>query len=67
MLLKPHISASARCLAGKVCGLVRCSWGTSQDEDKPGARDRMLHTKVARQVCAGRVPGKRSPDVWTDG
>ena len=37
MLLNSHISAYARCLAGKVCGLVRSTWGTSQGEDKlPG-------------------------------
>ena len=39
-------------LAGKVCGLVRSTWGTSQGEDKLGARDRMLNTKVARRACA---------------
>ena len=35
MLLNSHISAYARCLAGKVCSLVRSTWGTSQGEDKP--------------------------------
>ena len=49
MLLNSHISAYARCIAGKVCGLVRSTWGASQGEDKPGARDKMLNTKVARR------------------
>ena len=34
-----HISAYARCIAGKVCGLLRSTWGTSKGEDKLGARD----------------------------
>ena len=55
MLLNSHISAYARCLAGKVCGLVRSTWGTSQGEDKPGARDRILNTKAARRACAGQT------------
>ena len=63
MLLNSHILAYARCLAGKVCGLVRSTWGTSQGEDKLGARDKILHTKVARRACAGRAPGKHSPTV----
>ena len=29
MLLNSHISAYARCLPGKVCGLVRSTWGIS--------------------------------------
>ena len=53
MLLKPHILAYARCLAGKVCGLVRSTWGTSPGEDKPGARDEILNTKVA---CRANIP-----------
>ena len=61
MLLSSHISAYARCLVGKVCGLVRSIWGISLGEDKLGARDRILNTKVARQACAGRGPGKHSP------
>ena len=48
MLLNYHISAYARCLAGKVCGLVRSTWGISQGDDKLGARDKMHNTKVAR-------------------
>ena len=48
MLWKSHISAYARCLAEKVCGLVWSTWGASQCEDKPGARDKILKTKVAR-------------------
>ena len=60
MLLNSHISAYARCLAGKVCGPT---WGTSQGEDKLGARDRILNTKVVRQACAGRAPGEHSPLV----
>ena len=37
MSLNSHISAYARCLAEKVCGVVRSTWGTSQGEDKLGA------------------------------
>ena len=58
MLLNFHISAYARCLAGKVCGLVRSTWGTSQGEDKPGARDKILNTKVA-----GHAPGARRANI----
>ena len=54
MLLKSHISAYARYLAGKVCGLMRSTWGTSQGEDKLAARDKILNTKVARWACAGK-------------
>ena len=61
MLLNSHISANARCLAGKGCSLVWSTWGTSQGEDKLGARDKILNTKVARRACAGRAPGKHSP------
>ena len=50
VLLNSHISAYTRCLAEKVCGLVRSTWVTSQGEDKLGARDNILNTKVAR--CA---------------
>ena len=39
VLLNSHISAYTRCLAEKGCSLVRSTWGTSQGEDKPGARD----------------------------
>ena len=63
MLLNSHISACTRCLAQKVCGLVQSTWGTSQGEDKVGARDKILNTKVARRACAGRAPGKHSPCV----
>ena len=63
MLLNSHILAYARCLAGKVCGLVQSAWGTSQGEDKLGARDKILHTKVARRAFAGRAPGKHSPST----
>ena len=52
MLLNSHISAYTRCFAGKVCGLVRSTWGTSQGEDKLGAGDKILNTKVARRACA---------------
>ena len=55
MLLNSHISACARCIAGKVCGLVRSTWGTSQGEDKLGARDKILNTKVAHPACAGQT------------
>ena len=30
--------------------------GTSQGEDKIGARDKILHTKVARRACTGTLP-----------
>ena len=58
MLLNSRISAYARCLAGKVCGLVRSTWGTSQGEDKLGARDKILNTKVA---CRANIPGLLPP------
>ena len=61
MLLNSHISAYTRCLAEKVCGLVRSTWGTSQGEDKLGAREKILNTKVARRACAGHAMGKHSP------
>ena len=61
MLLNSHISAYTRCLAEKVCGLVRSTWGTCQGEDKLGARDKILNTKVVRWACAGRALGKHSP------
>ena len=61
MLLNSHILAYATCFARKVCGLVRPIWGTSLGEDKLGARDRILNTKVARRACAGCAPGKHSP------
>ena len=55
MLLNSHISADARCFARKVCGVVRSTWGTSQGEDKLGARDEILNTKVARRARAGQT------------
>ena len=55
MLLNSHISAYTRSLAEKVCGLVRSTRGTSQGEDKLGARDKILNTKVARRACAGQT------------
>ena len=55
MLLNSHISAYARCLAGKGCGLVRSTWGASPGEDKPGARDKILNTKIARRARAGQT------------
>ena len=61
MLLNSHISAHARCIAENVCGLVQSTWGTSQGEDKLGARDKILNTKVVRRACAGRALGKHSP------
>ena len=61
MLLISYISAYARCLAGKVCGLVQSTWGTSLGENKIGARDKILNTKVVRRACAGRAPCKHSP------
>ena len=62
-MLNYHILACARCLAGKVCGLVRSTWGTSLGEDKVGARDRILNRKVARRACTGRAQAKYSPHV----
>ena len=50
MLLNSHISAYTRCLAEKVCGLVRSTSGTSQGEDKLGARDKILNTKGVRRA-----------------
>ena len=61
MLLNSHISAYATCFARRVCGLMRSTWGTFLGEDKLGARDRILNTKVAHQACAGLAPGKHSP------
>ena len=71
MLLNSHISAYTRCLAEKVCGLVRSTWGTSQGEDRLGARDKMLNTKVARRAnILPHGPGAHRanipPHVWTD-
>ena len=59
MLLNSHISAYATCFAWKVCGLVRSTWGTSQGEDKLGARDRILNTKVVRRANIPPILG-----VW---
>ena len=53
VLLNSHISAYTRCLTEKVCGLVRPTWGTSQGQDKLGARDKILNTKVA---CRANIP-----------
>ena len=50
MLLNSHISAYTRCLAENVFGLVWSTWGISQSEDKLGARDKILNTKVARRA-----------------
>ena len=50
VLLNSHILAYTMCLAEKVCGLVRSTWGTFQGEDKVGARDKILTTKVARRA-----------------
>ena len=61
MLLNSHILAYTRCLAEKVCDLVRSIWGTSLGEDKLGATDKILNTKVARRACVGRAPGKHPP------
>ena len=55
VLLNSHFSAYATCLARKVCGLVRPTWGTSLGEDKLGARDKILNTKVVRRACAGQT------------
>ena len=64
MLLNSHISASTRCVAEKVCRLVRSTcWGTSQGEDKLRATDKILNAKVARRACAERAPGKHPPHV----
>ena len=55
MLLHSHISAYARCFARKVCNLVRATGATSLGEDKLGARDKILNTKIARRACTGRA------------
>ena len=41
---------------------MRSTWGTSLGEDKLGARDKILNTKVARRACAGNTPDKHSPE-----
>ena len=61
MLLNSHILAYATCFAGKVCGLVRSTWGTSQGGDKLGARDKILNTKVERRACAGQTFPRCTP------
>ena len=63
MLLNSHISAYTRCLAEKVCGLVWSTWGTSQGEDKLGAIDKILNTKVALRACAGCAPGAHQANI----
>ena len=55
MLLNAHISAYTRCVAEMVCGLVRSTWGTSQGQDKLGARDKILNTKIAHRACTGQT------------
>ena len=55
MLLLSHISANARCLAEKICGLVRSTWGTTRGENNLGARDKILNAKVAHRACAGQT------------
>ena len=54
MLLNSHISAYTRCLAEKVCGLVRSTSGRGLLREKLGARGKMLNTKVACRACAGQ-------------
>ena len=39
---------------------MRSAWGTSQCEDKPGARDKILNTKVARRA---NIPPKIGPNL----
>ena len=56
VLLNSHISAYARCLAGKVCGPVRSTWGTSLGEDTLGARDSIHNTKVVRRANIPPLP-----------
>ena len=63
MLLNSHMSASARCIAEKLCGVVRFIWGTSRGEDPLGARDKILNTNVVRRTCAGRAPGARRANI----
>ena len=60
MLLNSHISAYATCFAGKVCGPVRSTWGTSQGEDRLGARGKILNTRVARRACARQTFPQRT-------
>ena len=56
MLLNSQILAHATCFAGKVCGPVQSTWGTSRGENKIGARARILSTKVARQTNIPPIP-----------
>ena len=63
VLLNSHILAYTRCLARKVCGLVRSTWGTSQGEDNCGARDRILNTKAVRRACAGQTFPQSRPQI----
>ena len=56
MLLYSHISVFPRCLAEKGCSLVRCTLGTSQGEDKLGARDKIL-------IYKGSAPGMRLANI----
>ena len=63
MFLTSHILAYATCFAWKVCSLVRSTWGYFLGEDKLGARDRILNTKVARWACAGQTFPPRQSDT----
>ena len=51
------------CTEGLQSSAVQSTWGTPTGEDKLGARDRILDTKVARRACAGRALGKHSPAI----
>ena len=73
MLWNSHILAYAACLARKVCGLARSTWGTSLGGDKLGARGGILNPKVACRACAGQKspivtvasgPGPRTPHIF---
>ena len=54
---RPLCSHTAHtCFAGKVCGPVRSTWGTSLGGDKLGAGARILYTKVARRADIPPLP-----------
>ena len=54
-------SHSARtCFAGKVCGPVRSTWGTSLGEDRLVAGARILNTMAATLGQSGHAPGGRT-------
>ena len=59
MLFNSHISAYAKCLAGKVCRLVRSTWGIPQVRINLGLEIRYL----LQRERAGHVPGVRRANI----